>query len=386
MKHIAAGAPGARRAHRVQHPGAARESRGAAVPRDRRVQRRDGRACMADTLAGLPMTRAFVVHGEAGWDEATPAGPFVCYDVRPGRVERTMRDPRELGIARCALDDLRGGDAAGNAARLREALAGGDTAAHRDALVLGARARARGHGRGARRAQRVARARAGARRAAPARGCSSASRAFAKERRAVTFLDAHGRSRAASACARRARARARPRSSAARSRAPRRRRSTLDASTCIAELKLRSPAAGGLAGGDFDRDAQLASYARGGAAAVSVLTEPDGISRRARRISPTRPRCCADERRPAMRKDFLTDPYQVLEARAAGAGGVLVIVAMLDDATVRALVDCARALRDVRAARGVRPRRSRAARGVRRAAAARAADPRRRELPRPARP
>ena len=43
-----------------------------------------------------------------------------------------------------------------------------------------------------------------------------------------------------------------------------------------------------------------------------------------------------------MRKDFLTDPYQVLEARAAGASGVLVIVTMLDDATVRALVDCAR--------------------------------------------
>jgi indole-3-glycerol phosphate synthase len=42
-----------------------------------------------------------------------------------------------------------------------------------------------------------------------------------------------------------------------------------------------------------------------------------------------------------MRKDFITDPYQVLEARAAGAGGVLVILAMLDDATVRALVDCA---------------------------------------------
>jgi indole-3-glycerol phosphate synthase len=47
-------------------------------------------------------------------------------------------------------------------------------------------------------------------------------------------------------------------------------------------------------------------------------------------------------RRPVMRKDFLTDPYQVLEARAAGAGGVLVILAMLDDATVRSLVDCAR--------------------------------------------
>jgi anthranilate phosphoribosyltransferase len=95
-------------------------------------------ARMADTLAGLPMTRAFVVHGEAGWDEATPAGPFVCYDVRPGRVERTLRDPREAGLERCGLEDLRGTDAASNAARLREALAGRDTAAHRDALVLGA--------------------------------------------------------------------------------------------------------------------------------------------------------------------------------------------------------------------------------------------------------
>lgn len=93
---------------------------------------------MAETLSGLPMTRAFVVHGEGGWDEPTPAGPFVCYDVRRGRVTRTVRDPRDLGIERCATADLLGGDSAGNAARLREALCGRDTAAHRDALVLGA--------------------------------------------------------------------------------------------------------------------------------------------------------------------------------------------------------------------------------------------------------
>jgi anthranilate phosphoribosyltransferase len=95
-------------------------------------------ASMAETLSGLPLTRAFVIHGEAGWDEATPAGPFVCYDVRPGSVVRTVRDPLAAGIERCTLDDLRGGDAAHNAARLREALAGRDTPAHRDALVLNA--------------------------------------------------------------------------------------------------------------------------------------------------------------------------------------------------------------------------------------------------------
>lgn len=115
---------------------------------------------------------------------------------------------------------------------------------------------------------------------------------------------------------------------------------TLDRFDVIAELKLRSPAAGGLAGGDFDRSAQLASYARGGAAAVSVLTEPTEFRGELAHLVDAAELLRA-ERRPAMRKDFITDPYQVLEARAAGAGGVLVILAMLDDATVRALVDCA---------------------------------------------
>jgi anthranilate phosphoribosyltransferase len=49
-----------------------------------------------------------------------------------------MRDSRDYGLAQCSLDDLRGGDAASNAARAQAALAGGDTQAHRDALVLGA--------------------------------------------------------------------------------------------------------------------------------------------------------------------------------------------------------------------------------------------------------
>ena len=95
-------------------------------------------AVMAETLAGMPLERAFVVHGTAGWDEATPAGPFVCFDVHPDRVERKVRDPRDYGIDGCSPADLRGGDAAENAARLRAALGGDDTTAHREALVLGA--------------------------------------------------------------------------------------------------------------------------------------------------------------------------------------------------------------------------------------------------------
>ena len=40
---------------------------------------------MAEALAGMPIERAFVVHGAEGWDEPTPVGPFTLFDVRPGR-------------------------------------------------------------------------------------------------------------------------------------------------------------------------------------------------------------------------------------------------------------------------------------------------------------
>ena len=106
----------------------------------------------------------------------------------------------------------------------------------------------------------------------------------------------------------------------------------------IAELKLRSPAVGKLKdAGSEDIGARVRQYAAAGAAAVSVLTEParfDGSIahlEQAARVLPI----------PAMRKDFLVDPYQVLEARVAGAGGVLVIVRMLPPAELEALVDCA---------------------------------------------
>jgi anthranilate phosphoribosyltransferase len=93
---------------------------------------------MAETLAGLPIRRAFVIHGAAGWDEATPIGTFGCYDVEPGRVTPGTRDPSDYGLAACSEADLAGGDAEHNAARLRDALSGGDSPAHRDALALGA--------------------------------------------------------------------------------------------------------------------------------------------------------------------------------------------------------------------------------------------------------
>lgn len=107
----------------------------------------------------------------------------------------------------------------------------------------------------------------------------------------------------------------------------------------IAEMKLRSPAVGLLRRAhQDDLEQRVASYAKAGAAAVSVLTEPsrfDGdlthLERAARTLKPLAIS--------AMRKDFLVDPYQVLEARAAGAGGVLLIVRMLSPDALAALLD-----------------------------------------------
>lgn len=106
----------------------------------------------------------------------------------------------------------------------------------------------------------------------------------------------------------------------------------------IAEMKLRSPAVGQLKSGDEDVGARVTSYARAGAAAVSVLTEPsrfDGSLAHLELAS----RVLAPLGVPAMRKDFIVDPYQVIEARAAGAGGVLVILRMLPRDQLGALIE-----------------------------------------------
>ncbi|MDJ0938447.1 MAG: anthranilate phosphoribosyltransferase [Woeseiaceae bacterium] len=93
---------------------------------------------MADTLAGMPIERAFVVHGAPAWDEATPVGEFVLYDVRPGSVEASTRTPEDYGLARCTPGDLAGGDAEHNARELQRVFEGDDKGAHRDALLMGA--------------------------------------------------------------------------------------------------------------------------------------------------------------------------------------------------------------------------------------------------------
>ncbi len=91
---------------------------------------------MANALAGMPIERAFVVHGEPGWDEATPVGEFVLFDVHNGNVTRTLRTPEDYGLDRCKPEELAGGDAAHNAEALARVFNGEDKGPHRDALLM----------------------------------------------------------------------------------------------------------------------------------------------------------------------------------------------------------------------------------------------------------
>jgi indole-3-glycerol phosphate synthase len=113
----------------------------------------------------------------------------------------------------------------------------------------------------------------------------------------------------------------------------------------IAEVKLRSPAVGVLKGGEEDIAARVTQYANAGAAAVSVLTEPERFEGSLDHLEQAA-RALADAGKvPAMRKDFLVDPYQVIEARLAGAGGILVIVRMLNRVELDALMAAAAQLK-----------------------------------------
>ncbi|MEN8179477.1 MAG: indole-3-glycerol phosphate synthase TrpC [Pseudomonadota bacterium] len=114
---------------------------------------------------------------------------------------------------------------------------------------------------------------------------------------------------------------------------------TAGQSGVIAEIKKASPSKGILRE-DF-RPAEIAqSYAQGGAACLSVLTDVDFFQGDDSYLQQVRSACAL----PVIRKDFIIDPYQVYEARAIGADCILLIVACLDDARLRELNELAHQL------------------------------------------
>jgi indole-3-glycerol phosphate synthase len=108
----------------------------------------------------------------------------------------------------------------------------------------------------------------------------------------------------------------------------------------IAEIKDRSPAEGTLANDGESRTDRAMKYARGGAAAISVLTEPQRFDGQLAHLEEVVDAVSALEI-PVMRKDFLVDNIQILEAKAAGASGVLLIAAILNDQELASMLDCA---------------------------------------------
>jgi anthranilate phosphoribosyltransferase len=92
---------------------------------------------IAGVLAALGARRAFVVHGAYGIDELSPAGPNLVCEVVDGEVHERTIDPLDLGIGRCAPEELTGGTPEENARTVREIL-GGWNGPKRDAVLLNA--------------------------------------------------------------------------------------------------------------------------------------------------------------------------------------------------------------------------------------------------------
>jgi anthranilate phosphoribosyltransferase len=312
----------------------------------------DGAWCepVARALGGLGARRALVVHGAGGIDEIAVRGPtrVAEWDARRGEVTLGELTPADFGLAEADPAGLRGGEAADNALVFRRVFAG-EVGPVRNAALMAAGAALVACGA-------AADHRSGAEMAATAIDRGDATRTLDRwiavsqdratsgrrrppQRQTGSILDEIIEHKTAEvAAARRARPLAAIEARLAevgptRGMTEALRRPAGAPVRAIAEIKRASPSAGPIRPG-ADPVAIGREYAAHGAAAISVLTDEQFFDGHLDFIAPVR----AAVGVPILRKDFLIDRYQLVEARVAGADCVLLIVAALGPARLAELL------------------------------------------------
>ena len=293
---------------------------------------------MAAALARLGATRALVVSSEDGLDELSTSAPTRVVEVNGEQIDRYSVTAADCGLAEAPPEAVAGGHPADNARTTRAILAGEPGAAARPRRAQRRRRDLRRRRRGLDRRRRRARARGDRlRRRGPhprrLRGAQpqrmntleaivDATRNDLRRRRKEVplaelerRLDARGQDRPFSE------ALIRP------------------GVSVIAEHKRRSPSAGEIRPGSSVTEI-VQAYERGGAAALSILTEPGFFGGSLDDLREAR----AASRLPILRKDFIVDPYQVYESAALGADALLLIVAAISKRELADLFAEARSL------------------------------------------